>query len=98
MENQLLEKKDLKTLLIKLLESKGLWSHFMNNVWNEKDYDFKINHDNDLNKLFERDADEWVNGAFDWNGSTEGFARWNEINHRWHTILEKNHKFYDETY
>lgn len=100
MAEELLDKKQLKILFAKLLGSKEAWVPFTEYIWKLPSIAVgdEMDHKNDLNILFEWDPDDWLNAAFDWENSPEGFGFWDILNDRWIDILEMNNDEYYEKY
>ena len=91
-KDYILDRKQLRELFAKLLESEELWKPYCNHIWHilpEDKHHFP--HNGDLNKIFgEWDPDIWIFNAFDWDLSPEKFGRWKALNDRWIEILENN--------
>ena len=92
MAEELLDIKQLKILFAKLLGSKSAWVPFTEHVWK---MDGVKQHNNDLNVLFEKDPEEWLQVAFPWDDTSEGYGFWESLNSRWIDILEMNDKEYE---
>jgi len=93
MAKELLDIKQLKILFAKLLGSKNAWVPFTEYVWKMPGVK---QHNNDLNVLFEKDPDEWLQVAFSWNETPQGSSFWESLYNRWIDILEMNDEEYED--